>query len=329
MADDRSAKPGIAAGTATNLGASGPISAAPAFGRPPRSPMAVQVRCRFPSIIDFVETQSVNVSREGMYLRCDSPPEVGAKIDFDVSLDDGFVLLKGSGIVVRVVTTGDKGLGMRFLDLDDKSRKLINRIVEVNLDEGKNPTLPLDFSRPAPAPPVSFSLPTATAPPPASAPFPPSPTSPTIAMPVAPSVPRSTQTRVPAASVAPAPSVPHSTQTRPASAVPAPVAAAAKPIQIGDGKLRVVLNAATATFFSYNPLLNIRMGGFFIPVEEEVPLGTTYKVEIVDAQSQTLVTGKGKVVARQELRIGIRLSDVDKDALGRLQALVGKLASSK
>src|SRR2546430_12831848 len=150
MADDRSAKPGIAA----SLGAPAPTSAPAAFGRPPRSPMAVQVRCRFPSIIDFVETQSVNVSREVMYLRCDAPPEVGSKIDFDVSLDDGFVLLKGSGIVVRVVTTGDKGLGMRFVELDDKSRKLINRIVEVNLDEGKNPTLPLDFSRPVP-PPVS------------------------------------------------------------------------------------------------------------------------------------------------------------------------------
>jgi uncharacterized protein (TIGR02266 family) len=294
--------------------------------------MAVQVRCRFPSIIDFVETQSVNVSREGMYLRCDAPPEVGSRIDFDVSLDDGYELLKGSGIVVRVVTTGDKGLGMRFVDLDDKSRKLINRIVEVNLDEGKNPTLPLDFSRPVP-PPASLPLPA-----PAASPFPPSPTSPTIAMPVAPappSVPRSTQTRAaPAAGPVPAaPSVPRATQTQRSgpTAVPAPAAAppAAKPIQIGDGKLRVVLSAATASFFSYNPLLNIRMGGFFIPVEEEVPLGTTYKVEIVDAQNQTLVTGKGKVVARQELRVGIRLGDVDKDALGRLQALVGKLASSK
>jgi hypothetical protein len=49
----------------------------------------------------------------------------------------------------------------------------------------------------------------------------------------------------------------------------------------------------------------------------------------VDAQNQTLVVGKGKVVARQELRVGIRLSDVDKDALGRLQALVAKLASAK
>ena len=294
--------------------------------------MAVQVRCRFPSIIDFVETQSVNVSREGMYLRCDSPPEVGSRIDFDVSLDDGFVLLKGSGIVVRVVTTGDKGLGMRFLDLDDKSRKLINRIVEVNVDEGKNPTLPLDFSRPVPPPPVSLpATPAGSMPPapPGPSPFSSPPTSPNIAAPAAPSVPRSTATRP--AAVSPPPSVPRATLRAPAAA-PAPVTAPApaiKTIQIGDGKLRVMLNAATATFFSYNPLLNIRMGGFFIPVEEEVPLGTTYKVEIVDAQNQTLVVGKGKVVARQELRVGIRLSDVDKDALGRLQALVGKLASSK
>jgi hypothetical protein len=84
MADDRSAKPAA--------GAPAPTAGlpAPGFGRPPRSPMAVQVRCRFPSIIDFVETQSVNVSREGMYLRCDAPPEVGSRIDFDVSLDDGY-----------------------------------------------------------------------------------------------------------------------------------------------------------------------------------------------------------------------------------------------
>jgi len=294
--------------------------------------MAVQVRCRFPSIIDFVETQSVNVSREGMYLRCDTPPEVGARIDFDVSLDDGYVLLKGSGIVVRVVTSGDKGLGMRFVDLDDKSRKLINRIVEVNVDEGKSPTLPLDFSRPVPPPPVSLpATPAGSMPPapPGPSPFSSPPTSPNIAAPAAPSVPRSTATRP--AAVSPPPSVPRATLRAPAAA-PAPVTAPApaiKTIQIGDGKLRVMLNAATATFFSYNPLLNIRMGGFFIPVEEEVPLGTTYKVEIVDAQNQTLVVGKGKVVARQELRVGIRLSDVDKDALGRLQALVGKLASSK
>ena len=241
------------------------------------------------------------------------------------------MLLKGSGIVVRVVTTGDKGLGMRFLNLDDKSSKLDQPHRRGQSRRGQEPDAPARFhaagtaagrlpaARRYRAAARSRAVPTVSD----LADYRPCPS-----LPAAPSVPRTTQTRMPAA---PAPSVPSSTQTRPAATVPAaaPGAPAAKPIQIGDGKLRVVLNAATATFFSYNPLLNIRMGGFFIPVEEEVPLGTTYKVEIVDGQNQTLVMGKGKVVARQELRVGIRLSDVDKDALGRLQALVGKLASSK
>ncbi|HET6147783.1 MAG TPA: PilZ domain-containing protein [Polyangia bacterium] len=296
MADDRSAK------SVTGLPAPN------AFGRPPRSPMTVPVRCRFPSFLEFVETQSVNVSREGMYLRCDTPPAVGTKIEFEVSLDDGYVILRGTGQVVRVVTIGDRGMGLRFLELDEKSRKLIDRIVQVNLDEGKRPTLPMDFSRPIPPP-----LPGGGAAPALSLPV--SPSGPIAA----PGLPRATGSAP--VKAAPAPSAP-------VAAAPAPVVPA-KPIQLADGKLRVVLSPATAHFFSYNPLLNIRMGGFFIPVEEEVPLGTTYKVEIVDAQNQPLISGKGKVVARQELRVGIRLSDVDKDALARLQALVSKLSSSK
>jgi uncharacterized protein (TIGR02266 family) len=303
MADDPSTKP--ITGPPVN----------PGFGRPPRSPMTVPVRCRFPSFLEFVETQSVNVSREGMYLRCETPPSVGSRIEFEVSLDDGYVILQGVAQVVRVVATGDKGMGMRFLELDEKSRKLIDRIVQVNLDEGKQPTLPLDFSRPVPPP-----LPGRPAPPP-----PPSPPVVTSAPPPAPppAVPRPTAAAAikPAAAPVAAP---------PAAAAPAPAPSAPpKPIQIGDGKLRVVVSPATANFFTYNPLLNIRMGGFFIPVEEEVPLGTTYKVEVADAQGQILISGKGKVVARQELRVGIRLSDVDKDAMVRLQALVAKLSSSK
>ncbi len=302
MADDPSTKP--VAGPAVN----------PGFGRPPRSPMTVPVRCRLPSFLEFVETQSVNVSREGMYLRCETPPGVGSRIEFEVSLDDGYVILQGAAQVVRVVTTGDKGMGIRFLDLDDKSRKLIDRIVQVNLDEGKRPTLPLDFSRPVPPPLPGKAAPLPAPPPPGL------PASPVNAV----------------APPAPAPAVPRPTSATALKPAAAPVglptaapAAAQKAIQIGDGKLRVVVSAATASFFTYNPLLNIRMGGFFIPVEEEVPLGTTYKVEVVDAQGQALISGKGKVVARQELRVGIRLSDVDKEAMARLQALVAKLSSAK
>ena len=210
-------------------------------------------------------------------------------------------MLSGTATVVRVVLTGDRGMGLRFVEVADPSRRLINRIVEVNADEKKSPTVPFDFSKPAI--PVSDR----------------------------PAIPSRTMSGLGSGAVraAAAPPSPIPTAVAPMATGPVSVATpAGKPIQFDSGKLRVVLSAATASYFSYNPLLNIRMGGFFIPVDSEVPLGTTYRVEIVDAQSQTLIAGKGKVVARQELRVGIRLSDVDKDALGRVQALVAKLVGA-
>ncbi len=245
--------------------------------RAPRSKVSVPVLCRFPSFIDFVETQSVNVSASGMFLSCDTPPPIGTKIDFEFSLDDGFVMLKGTGLVVRAVTTGEKGMGLRFIDLDSDSRKLIDRIVEVNAEEGKHPSVPFDFSRPATG---KTLLPT----------------------------------KVNVAAL-----------TGMAAGAPPPQ----KPIQFeGDG-LRVVLSPVTASYFTYNPLLNVRMGGMFIPAESDIPLGTQLKVEIVDEQGQTLVKAKGKVAAKQEMRIGIRMTDLDKDALAKLQALVARHGSGK
>jgi uncharacterized protein (TIGR02266 family) len=244
--------------------------------RAPRSKVTVPVLCRFPSFIDFVETQSVNVSASGMFLTCESPPPIGTKIEFEFSLDDGFVMLKGSALVTRAVTTGEKGMGLRFLDLDPESKKLIDRIVEVNAEEGKHPSVPFDFTRPS-----------------------------------------SGKTLLPnQLSVAAIAAI---------AAGNAPV----KPLQFGDGELRIVLSPMTASYFTYNPLLNVRMGGMFIPAEKEIPLGTTFKVEIVDEAGQVIVKAKGKVAAKQELRIGIRLTDLDKDALARLQAQVARFGTGK
>jgi len=55
-------------------------------------------------------------------------------------------------------------------------------------------------------------------------------------------------------------------------------------------------------------------------------LGTMFTVTIVDQAGNTVVSGNGKVVAKQDLRIGLRLTDVPKEAVTRLQAEVAKLA---
>lgn len=248
----------------------------------PRGAVVLPVRVRYDSVLDFVDTQSMNISRTGMFIATDDPPAVGSMVDFEFGLSDGFTLLRGTAEVVRVVLGGVvSGMGIRFVDLDESYRRLIDRIVDVNAVEGRNSTLNFDFSRPATA----------------------------ASMPVV------NEDLEPAAPAAPAAAEP-----------PAP---AARPIAFEGRNLRIVLSSASVHVFTQNPLLNVRTGGLFVPAEEDVPLGTVFQVEITDSAGGTLIASKGKVVAKQELRIGIRLADADKDALGRLRAEVGKLAPTK
>ena len=112
--------------------------------------LVTPIRIRYESVIDFVETQSMNISRTGMFIVTDAPAPLGSRIEFEFSLTDGFVLLCGLAEVVRVAMGGIvEGMGVRFLDLDDANRRVIERIVSVNTDEGRVSTITFDFSRPA------------------------------------------------------------------------------------------------------------------------------------------------------------------------------------
>ncbi len=263
----------------------------PAVGTQPRTeipretriPLAAQVRLQYPSILDFHESQSVNISRSGMFVVSDNPGPVGSLVDFEFCLEDGLVLLKGKGEVVRVTQTPLAGMGVRFLELDEESRKCITRIVEINEQEGRSPRVSLNFGEPG----------MATPPPPSSAPAGPPPG----AAPTA----RGGHTLHGATRVQPGLSV------------------------VGQD-VQVRLTPLTAGYFTNNPLINIRLGGFVIPIEDEVSLGATFEVSVVDNDGLALFSGKGKVVAKDGHRIGIRLADVSKPVLARLQAEVARLS---
>src|SRR3954467_5363115 len=139
MADDRSRKLTGAAPTA------GPGSSANYTARDPRAAVTIPVRYRYQTFTEFVETQSMNVSRSGMFISAHQQIPVGTLIDFEITLTDGFALLRGKAEVVRL-SQRPPGIGIRFDQLDEPSRKLIDRIVEVNTVEGKRPTVALDFS---------------------------------------------------------------------------------------------------------------------------------------------------------------------------------------
>jgi hypothetical protein len=233
--------------------------------RAARSPVVVPVRYKYESIIDFVETQSMNISRTGMFITSAEAVGVGTMLDFEVALADGFMLLKGKGEVARVSQT-PRGLGVKFVQLDPASQKLITRIVEVNTLEGRKPTVPMDFAPMDASPPRTVNFPGA--------------------------------------------------------------ATAMGGVVWREQEVVIQLNPVTVSYFVYNPLLNIRLGGFVVPAEREVPLGTMFSVAISTVSGESLFSGKGKVVAKHEKRLGIRLVDVEKPVLTRLQAEVSKLVPS-
>jgi len=99
----------------------------------------------------------------------------------------------------------------------------------------------------------------------------------------------------------------------------------ARDVEYHHGTVRITLSAATAAYFTYNPLMHIGIGGCFIPADAEVPLGTGYQLDIVDPEGRLLLRCKGRVAAKQERRIGIRMIDVDRASLVKLRAEIARL----
>ncbi|HMF41745.1 MAG TPA: PilZ domain-containing protein [Polyangia bacterium] len=100
-------------------------------------------------------------------------------------------------------------------------------------------------------------------------------------------------------------------------------------VEFDHGAVRVRLTAATASFFTYNPLLHVGIGGCFLPAESDVPLGTGYQVDILDSADHVLVRCKAKVAAKQDRWIGIRFLDIERSALQALRAEVAKLSGPR
>lgn len=253
------------------------VEAAPRSGSHPRDlrvAVAVPMRVRYESILDFHETQSVNLSRSGAFVACPEPRPVGTLIDFEFGLTDGLTLLKGKGEVVRVTTAPVPGMGVRFRELDDEARQFLERVVQVNEQEGRRSLVPLDFGT------ASTAL--------SSGGMPQLGTS-------------------------------SSNPLRGATKVHAG-------LTIEGRSLHIKLTPATVGYFLNNPLLNIRLGGFVVPCDENVPLGAAFEVTIESFEGQSLFGGKGKVVAKQEHRIGVRLTEADKAVLAQLQAEITRMS---
>jgi uncharacterized protein (TIGR02266 family) len=104
--------------------------------RHPRVDLRLVVQFRSPDVESFMAEHALNVSMGGMFVRSETLHPVGAHIFFQFMLDEGEALIEGMGRVVRHVPAegnAGPGMGVEFLNLDEKSAVFVERLVSRRL----------------------------------------------------------------------------------------------------------------------------------------------------------------------------------------------------
>src|SRR6188768_1671035 len=98
--------------------------------------LTMTVRYKSATLDEFIEHHSHDVSRGGMFIKTPSPFPPGTLLKFEVKIAEDQKVIQGVGRVVwkRETETGDKerpsGMGVKFIKIDDQSRKTIDTLVE-------------------------------------------------------------------------------------------------------------------------------------------------------------------------------------------------------
>jgi uncharacterized protein (TIGR02266 family) len=142
-----------------------------------RVPTFLRVRLRFADVDTFIEKYSTNVSLGGVFIQSRSPKPPGTTLRFELALESGEVLIKGEGQVtwVREFDADSPGqpfgMGVRFTNLDAKSRALVERAVAHRQARAGSDATPSGFTPGATRLPRGATKPAAAPSPPPPAPI--------------------------------------------------------------------------------------------------------------------------------------------------------------
>lgn len=103
------------------------------YGRYP-----VKLSVRFRTSTEFVQEHALNLSRGGIFIRSDDPPQVDSVVDVELQLPDGGAPVMSAGIVVHrqaPATSKIAGAGVQFVDASDAFRERIDRYMDSLLKE--------------------------------------------------------------------------------------------------------------------------------------------------------------------------------------------------
>src|SRR3954464_6273320 len=98
--------------------------------------LSMTVRYKSATVDEFIEHHSHDVSRGGIFIKTPSPFPPGTLLRFEIRIQDEQSVLAGVGRVVWKRETNEAsgdhpaGMGVKFIKIDDKSKSLIQRLVE-------------------------------------------------------------------------------------------------------------------------------------------------------------------------------------------------------
>ncbi len=125
-----------------------------------RVPVNLLVRVKYEQVDEFIDHFATNISRGGIFLQSRKPYPKGTVLRFEMQLKGGQTVLRGAGEVAwaRLPAGEGKpkvpGMGIKFVRLDDPSKALVRKIVEIK--EGRKKSVD-EKARPAAKPAAGAS----------------------------------------------------------------------------------------------------------------------------------------------------------------------------
>ncbi len=106
-----------------------------------RIPLEREISFRVPRFENFVTEYSANISATGIFVRTHEPLEPGTDLTLEFKVADDWKLIRGRGRVIWVRNQDEgpdkpAGMGIRFLEMDPQSRRLIHWMVDKHAREG-------------------------------------------------------------------------------------------------------------------------------------------------------------------------------------------------
>ncbi|MCZ6690408.1 MAG: PilZ domain-containing protein [Planctomycetota bacterium] len=99
-----------------------------------RVPLDVPVRIYVRDTNQFTQQHAINISRAGLFVRMESPPPVRTAIDLEFYLTPRGGAVRAQAEVIRSTPWlgrpgGPFGMGLRFTDIGEKARQLIEATI--------------------------------------------------------------------------------------------------------------------------------------------------------------------------------------------------------